>query len=80
MNPAQQIIADELANLVLERVFTKIVPALTEGDIEKIKQLDIEDDDGEKVKEFLTSKAPNFEEILRDELELVKQELSPINT
>lgn len=80
MNPAQQIITDELAGLIMERIFKKIAPNLTEEDMEEIKRMDQNDEEGEKVRQFLTSKVPNFEQLLKDELELVKQELSPANT
>lgn len=65
----QQKVASELYDLVMQRVFTKIAPILTEEDMQKIEELSKKDSSGYSVKYYLTSKVPNFEKLIEEETE-----------
>ncbi len=64
---------DQLSGALLERVFMRVAHVLTEGDLKKIEELDKNDKEGQAVKYFLISKVPNFEAILDEEIQKLKQ-------
>ena len=66
---------NEMAGVVLKRVFSRIVQVLTNADMEMIKSLDVEDNKGNAVKYFLMTKVPNLEYIIQEEIDMYKKEL-----
>lgn len=71
----QQKVGDELINLVMQRVYTKIAPVLTDEDMAKIEELNTQDESGNSVRYFLLSKVPNFDKLFQEELDLLKNQL-----
>lgn len=71
----QQKKVEEMAGVVLKRVFSRIVQVLTNADMEMIKTLDTDDPKGNAVKYFLMTKVPNLEYIIQEEIDLYKKEL-----
>lgn len=76
-NDDQQKVSEELFNLVLQRVYTKIAPSLTEEDMTKIEQLNRDDQTGNAARYFLLSKVPNFDKLFQEEADQLKTELNP---
>ena len=74
MNNDEQMIADELMTLVMQRVFTRIAPQFTEEEMVKIEALN-QDSNNEALREFMLSKVPEFDDIVREEIEIVKSDL-----
>lgn len=72
----QQQISDELLSLVMQKVYTRIAPVLTEEDMTKIEQLNGEDASGNAVRYYLLSIVPNFDQIFQEEANLLKSEVS----
>lgn len=73
----QKKIADELVALVMQRVYTKIASVLTEEDIQRIEQLNNEDDTGNQTRDFLLTKVPDFDRMFQEEVDLIKDQLVP---
>ncbi len=73
----QQQLAAELVKLVMQRVFVKIAPDLTDDDLTKLEQLNQEDEGGNSAREFLVAKFPDFDEMFNKEMENLKSELTP---
>lgn len=71
----QQKISEELVSLVMQKVYTRIAPILTDEDMAKIESLNSEDASGNSVRYFLISKVPNFDEIFQEEVDLLKSQL-----
>ncbi len=71
----QQKLAAELVALVMQKVYIKLAPSLTDEDITKIEQLDKNDQTGEAAREFLMSKFPNFDELFEQEVENLKKQV-----
>lgn len=69
--------AEEKAKeVVLDRVFTRIAYALTDSDLDTLQELDGEGAQADTVKYFLLTKIPNLEEIVKEEIEFLKEENS----
>lgn len=68
---------DELSQMVLRRVFQRVVHVLIDEDMKMISQLDKGDTTGNTVKYFLMTKVPNLEKIVQEEVEFIKKELQP---
>lgn len=64
---------DELSDVLLQRVFTRIGYVLTDEDMKKVEQLDKEDLSGQAARYFITSKVPNFDNILAEEAQKLKE-------
>ncbi len=64
---------DQLTGVLLKRVFMRVAHVLTAEDLTKIEELDKNDQEGQAVKYFLISKVPNFEAILDEEIQKLKQ-------
>lgn len=79
LNDDQQKLAGELVSLVMQRVYTKLAPDLTEEDIKKLEELDSKDETGSLAKEFLVSKFPNFDRMFEQEVESLKTQIAPSN-
>lgn len=75
LTPDEQKISEELVKLVMQRVYTKIAPMLTDEDISKIEDLDSKDESGNSVRNFLISKVPNFDTMFQEEVNLLKNQL-----
>lgn len=71
----QQKISEQLLNLVMQKVYTRIAPALTEEDMTRIKELNEQDTTGNSVRYFLLSKVPNFDAIFQEEVSLLKSKI-----
>lgn len=71
----QQTVINELTDLVLQRIFTRIAPQLSEEDVQKFESLSKEDTTGALSKDFLVSKVPNFDQIFQEEIDLLKSGL-----
>jgi hypothetical protein len=76
LNPEQQQRLDQLVDNLLQRVFTRVSYALTDEDIQKIDEIDKEDQNGQAVKYFLQSKVPNFDAIVEEEVSKLKEEVT----
>lgn len=76
----QQKVADELIDLVMQRVYTKIVPVLSEEEISKLEQLKQQDPSCQSMREFLLTKVPDFDKMVEEEINLLKSELSSAGT
>lgn len=76
----QQKISEQLLNLVMQKVYTRIAPILTEEDMVKIEDLNKEDMTGNSVRYFLLSKVPNFDQIFQEEINLLKKQLESQKT
>lgn len=59
----------EIPAQVEENVLKRIAMVLTKEDMETIQQLDTQDPSGNATQYFLMSKVPNFEAIMKEELE-----------
>jgi hypothetical protein len=70
-----QKLASDLVNLVLQRVYTKLAPDLTDEDIQKLEDLDKNDPTGESAREFLLSKFPDFDNLFEIEMENLKRQV-----
>lgn len=68
-------VSDELAKLVLQRVYIKIAPQLSDEDMSKIEQLNSQDESGSSVRNFLISKFPDLDQMLQEEVNILKNEL-----
>lgn len=76
MNDDQQKLTDEVVDLVMKRVLIKIAPNLTKEDMVKIEDLNQQDLSGEATCSYLESRVPNFDQLLQQETELLKTELT----
>lgn len=65
--------SNSFAETVLDRVFSRVAPALTNEDMRKAELLNQEDPTGNAVKYFLLSKVPNFDVILQEEIKAERQ-------
>lgn len=71
----QQKVADELIDLVMQNVYTKIAHVLTDDDIKEVERLNAEDPSGNAARYFLISKVPNFDKLFKEEADQLKNEL-----
>jgi hypothetical protein len=76
LTPAKQAeVASKMIDTVMLRVFTRITPVLTDEDINMLEQLDQKDDSGVVVNQYLASKVPNLDSIVKEETENFKKEM-----
>lgn len=64
---------NQLSGEVIQRVFERVAHALTDEDMKKIEELDKDDETGQAVKYYLISKVPNFEAIMDEEIQKLKE-------
>jgi hypothetical protein len=64
-----------MIDTVLNRIFTRIEPVLTEQDLTEMQSLEKEPDADQKINQFLLSRVPNLEGIAQEEIELFRDEL-----
>lgn len=58
------------ANEVLERVMNRVAYVLTNEDLMLLEKLNEKDDEqGQKVEQFIRSRVPNFDAIMKEELD-----------
>jgi hypothetical protein len=77
LTPEKQAeVASKMIDTVMLRVFNRITPALTEEDITTLEQLDQKDDSGVVVNQYLASKIPNLESIIKEETGNFKKEMT----
>lgn len=67
---------EKLSNLIFQSVLVRVLPLLSEEDLKEYEKMIDEDTDGQKLFLFLKEKAPNFENIIKEESELLKTELN----
>lgn len=63
---------DESAEKIVDAVLSRVSHVLTEDDMNQVEQLDKNDTTGDTVKYFILSKCPNFDAIVKEEVENVR--------
>jgi hypothetical protein len=66
---------DQLSSFLMQRVLTRVAHVLTVADINKIDELDKEDESGEQVTDYIKQLVPNFEAIIDEEADKIKKEI-----
>jgi hypothetical protein len=69
-------VMNKMIDAVILRVFNRVVPALTDQDINTLEQLDQKDDSGVVVNQYLQNKVPNLESIVKEETDNFKKEMA----
>lgn len=72
--PSEQAKVDRATEIVSQRILTRLTHALVEDDLDTLKNLRQENVSGEKIKDFLLTKVPNLEAIIKEEIEFFKEE------
>jgi hypothetical protein len=67
---------DRLAKLVFQAVLARTLPALSEADFDEYEKIVDSGRGGEVLFKFLNEKVPNFENIIKEEAELLRKELA----
>ncbi len=68
--------AERLAKLVMQAVLTRVLPMLSEENLQKYEDIIDTNQSPEILFDFLNSKVVNFQEILTEETESLHRELS----
>ncbi|MCX6753126.1 MAG: hypothetical protein NTW62_02165 [Candidatus Nomurabacteria bacterium] len=77
MSPEQATeTAERLAKLVMQGVLTRVLPTLSEEDLQKYEEIIDTYQSPEVLFDFLNSKVVNFQDILTEETESLHRELS----
>lgn len=71
----KQQVMDKTTETLMNRVLSRIAHILTEEDMKTLEQLDKEDATGNTVKYFLLTRVPKLEELVKEEVNLLKEEL-----
>lgn len=83
-NPSssEQTKVDRATKIVSQRILIRLAHALVEEDLTTLKNLWQENVSSDRIKDFLLTKAPNLEAIIKEEIEFFKEEnkQSPANS
>lgn len=71
----KQEVLDKTTETLMNRVLSRIAHILTEEDMKTLEQLDKEDTTGNTVKYFLLTRVPKIEELVKEEVDRLKEEL-----
>lgn len=69
-------VVDNLTEAIVSRILMRVAYALTDEDIETIQSLDKTDTDGSAVKKYLLLKVPNYDAIVEEELQVLKEDMT----
>jgi hypothetical protein len=68
--------ANRLGKLIFQAVLVRVLPLLSEKDMSEYEKIVDSQEGGEVVFDFLDKKIPDFEKIIKEEAESLRQELS----
>lgn len=71
----KQEVLDKTTETLMNRVLSRIAHILTKEDMKTLEQLDKEDTTGNTVKYFLLTRVPKIEELVKEEVDRLKEEL-----
>lgn len=67
---------ERLSRLVFQSVLIQVLPLLSDADMTEYEKIIESEEGGERLFLFLKEKVPNFEEIVQEESEALRDELS----
>lgn len=67
---------DRLAKLVFQSVLVRVLPMMSEQDLEEYEKIIDGEEGADVLMKFLNDKVPNFGKILEEEAELLRKEIS----
>jgi hypothetical protein len=71
----KETLMQSMVDTVMNRVFTRISPTLTDKDLDDLAALELQPDSDVAVNQFLLAKVPNLENIMREEIESFRNEM-----
>ena len=67
---------NRLGKLVFQAVLVRILPTLSESDLDEYEKIVDIEDGGAKIFSFLTEKVPDFDKIITEEAEILRKDLA----
>lgn len=67
---------ERLSNLVFQAVLVRVLPTLSENDLEEYEKIVDSDKGGDELFKFLNEKVPGFEDIVKEESENLFSEMN----
>ncbi len=66
---------DEMVDTVLNRIFMRISSVLSQEDVKTLADLELKDDGGVAINQFLQGRVPNLDAIAKEEVESFRSEI-----
>lgn len=67
---------NRVGKIIFEAILVRVLPILSEEDFSKYEKIVDSKEGGEVIYNFLSEKVPGFEKIVREEAEILREELS----